>query len=105
MRPIFRMQGDGVKRTVAAMAAGVAFTLAACGPGKPTLSERFCQEVEQGTASGVLMARIKSGYYDSPRDAVDRAHGMVLLSCPELLDTNAWLRDYLQGWGIEPDQR
>lgn len=92
-----------MRRTLAVVL--VAATLAGCGGGQPKLSEQFCEEVEKGTATAFLMPRIKSGYYDSPREAVDHAHGMVLLSCPELLTTNAWLRDYLEGWGIDPDQR
>lgn len=94
-----------MRRTVAAMVAGAALMLAACGPGKPTLSEQFCQEVKQGTAMAYLIPRVKSGEYGSWAEAADSAHGMVLLSCPELLDTNVWLRDYLEGWNIDPDQR
>lgn len=107
------------------MAAGVALTLAACGggsdgggwlaetegrpaaepAGEMSKARAFCNDLEAGyTTFQILRDYVKDGTY-TPEGAAEAASAMVREECPEQLDTNAELRDYLQGWGIDPDQR
>ena len=70
-----------------AVAMAVLVVVVGCGPGKPTRSEAFCNDLESGySVFQILNASVKDG-----------------TSTP--LDTNQNLRGYLEGWGIDPDQR
>lgn len=68
-------------------------------PDKPTLSESFCSDLEAGYSPFSIL----SGTYDDGQQAADRAYGMAAVSCPEQLQTNEMLRQFLENWNIDPD--
>lgn len=69
-------------------------------PDQP-ISAPICTDLEAGRT--VMQAA--SGRGDrTPAETADWLYGHVLAGCPDQLDTNDHLRDYLTGWGINPDQ-
>lgn len=95
-----------MRRTVAVMVLVAA--LAGCGGGSDEvlpLGVAFCNDLENGsTPFQILNDSVKDGTY-TPRSAAEMANQWARESCPEQLKANEGLRSYLEGWGIDPDQR
>jgi len=90
-----------MRHTTAVLVMAVAVLAAACSGGSstPKLSEAYCSDLQNGANPVFLLAR----QYDKPAKAADMSYGFAKSSCPDQLKSNAVLRDYLQGWGINPD--
>ena len=69
-----------------------------------TLSQAFCKDLRDGLTPMNIYGGTKR-HFDGPEDFANKIHGMVLLSCPEQLDTNESLRALLVAWDINPDLR
>lgn len=89
-------------------ARGVALLLAAvltsCGSDDPAdkPSTAFCADLKSGLTVFQIYQGVKTKYPD-PAEYADLAYGFAAISCPEQLTTNEDLRNYLDGWGINPD--
>jgi hypothetical protein len=89
------------------LGAGAAvLVLAGCGGSgnsTPLPSEAYCNDLRAGYSPfQILMPKVRDGTY-TPATAADRAYGFASISCPEQLRTNQVLREYLEGWDINPD--
>ena len=93
-----------MKRTIAGVA--LVLALAGCASAGGDLAPKasaFCSDLESGsTPLQLLSGQISAGEY-TPREAADAAYVFAAKGCPEQLTSNAALREYLQGWGIDPD--
>lgn len=68
------------------------------------LSEAFCNDLSEGLSLFQLYeGGLEGGSYDTPEEFADLAYGFAWMSCPDQLEENEGLRDYLQAWGIDPD--
>lgn len=68
------------------------------------LGVAFCNDLKSGyTPFQILNAYVKDGTYTA-QSAAENAAQWARDECPEQLESNAQLRDYLEGWDIDPDQ-
>lgn len=67
------------------------------------LSEAFCADLEAGLTPMQIYRGVSEQYI--PKKFADLAFGFAAISCPEQLDTNDPLRQFLMNWDIDPDQR
>lgn len=68
-----------------------------------SLSQAFCSDLRKGyTPLQILVPTLRSGKYSAAK-AADLAYGFAAISCPDQLKNNFRLRDYLNGWDIDPD--